>query len=275
MKPIKTSEMIAITAPIMGNPLMELPDFTTEEYIDQKARVPRITALRGESDPKVFGLFVKLQDAVDIELSIPSGIDLMEYTYSNGDTAEGYMFQKDFGLCVMPLSPLLAFSRRKDGSTEQAPLPEAYDASRHKGDPDFTAGRIYDVLLVANGELLHIRPLRMVLKGAASATFTKAWEQDVIAVGKLYSAAMNKAYRPMTYQFNRLVVFRPTLARELAGTAQKSTALVFSATYNGALADRIITQKADYEIVSSSLIPFLQQQVEQPLLMAINEDMPF
>jgi hypothetical protein len=252
-----------------------LPDFTGDEYVDRKARAPKITALRGEAmmanGEYCFGLFVKIEDAIDAELSIPEGMDPTSYTHGDGEKSEGYMFGRDFGMCVIPLSPLLAFPKSKDPQNPWGPV--EYNASTHKGNPDYVAGRVYDVLLVKDGTLLNTRPFRMTLKGASSATFAKAWEAERIATGKLYSAAKGRPYRPMNFQFNRLVVFWPVMARELAGDAQKSPALIFKVAENPrGLADRLMM--AQHEIVASALTP-LAPQGEQSMLTEAADDMPF
>jgi Family of unknown function (DUF5895) len=273
MKQTKTTEAPESNlAPANALDLSVLPDFTGDEYVDRKAKIPRITPLRGELDPSVFGLFVKIDDAIDVELSIPEGMEPIIYTYNNGDKAEGYMFQRDFGMCVLPMSPLLAFLRNPDpGSTV---LPEPYEASLHKGNASYSAGRVYNVLLVSHGALLHERPFQMILKGAASASFAKAWEADTIATGKLYALAKGKTYRPMNFEFNRLVVYHPVIVRDLAGEVQKSAALTFQLAPNERpLADRLMIK--EHKLVSSALVP-LAPQPGQPLMLAeMADDMPF
>jgi Family of unknown function (DUF5895) len=273
MKPIKQDEQTTAITPAANSGisiddlLFGLPDFTEEQYIDRSAKVPRITALRGELDPNCFGLFVKVDDAAEVELQIPEGMEPIEYTYNNGDTAVGYMFKTGFGLCVQPLTPLLAFSRQTEGGEKQEIV--EYNSAEHGGNPNYTAGKIYDILLVVGGKLLHQQPLRLTIKGAASATFAKAWDTTVQQVGRAYCKAKDRTYRPMNWEFNRLVVFKPVMARELAGTANKSAALVFKDSAPATLVDNFMAGD-QYSLIAQALIK-PEQQAEQSLLVAAED----
>jgi Family of unknown function (DUF5895) len=272
MKPIKQDEQTTAIATTgagvsIDDLLFGLPDFTEEQYVDRSAKVPRITALRGELDPNCFGLFVKVDDAAEVELQIPQGVEPIEYTYNNGDTAVGYMFKTGFGLCVQPLTPLLAFSRQTEGGEKQEIV--EYNQAEHGGNPNYTAGKIYDILLVVGGKLLHQQPLRLTIKGAASATFAKTWDTTVQQVGRAYCKAKNRTYRPMNWEFNRLVIFKPVMARELAGTANKSAALVFKDSAPATLADNFMAGD-QYLLIAQALIK-PEQQAEQSLLVAAED----
>jgi Family of unknown function (DUF5895) len=273
MKPTKQEEQITAIAPavnsgfLIDDLLAGMPDFTEEQYVDRAAKVPRITALRGELDPNCFGLFVKIDDAAEVELQLPEGMEPIEYTYNNGDTAVGYMFKSEFGLCVQPLTPLLAFSRQTEGGEKQEIV--EYNSAEHGGNPNYTAGKIYDILLVVDGKLLHQQPLRLTIKGAASATFAKAWDTAVQQVGRTYCKAKNRTYRPMNWEFNRLVIFKPVMARELAGTANKSAALVFKDSAPATLVDNFMAGD-QYSLIAQALIK-PEQQAEQSLLVAAED----
>jgi Family of unknown function (DUF5895) len=251
--------------------ISNLPDFTNDLYVDRTA-IPRITGLRGEIDPKEFGLFVKADEAGVAGLDVPDGMEPIEYTYNDGEKAWGYLFQENFGLCVKPISPLLALTRKKNDAG-QRPNAELYDAKTHKGDPEFVNATIYDVMLVnASGTaFLHSRPFRLCLKGAAGATFAREWGNVVRAVTKLYCEAKGRRYRPMVVEFNRLVIYYPTMARELAGSTAKSPALTFKpSVLPTTLLGSLVMTKDLYNSILESL-PAVTEPIE-PLLLSAAED---
>ena len=199
-----------------------LPDFTAPEYRDTTATLPRLTPIRDNGSGQ-FGLFIKAEDAAAV--SLETSLDPTEVIYSDGTSSRGYMFTDGFGLCLQPVTPLLAIN--KDASSEQKKLVAEEWTAQHKGDDRFTAGVLYHALLTDEaGNLLHTEPVQFLAKGATSATLNKAWKDALTATTRLYFEAKRKPYTPLNWEFNRLVIFHPVLAVELAGEKQKSKALV-------------------------------------------------
>lgn len=200
-----------------------LPDFSVPEYRDTTAQLPRITPIR-DSGNGTFGLFIKAEDAAAVSLSVD--MEPTEVTYSDGTSSIGFMFTKDFGLCLHPMTPLMAID--KEASKEQKKLVAEEWGAQFKGNDRYTAGVLYHALITDKaGKLLHEEPVQLLVKGATSATFNKAWKEAVAATTRLYFSLKNKPYTPLNWEFNRLVIFHPALAVELAGDKQKSKALVF------------------------------------------------
>jgi hypothetical protein len=78
----------------------------------------------------------------------------------------------------------------------------------------------------------------------------------------------------MTWEFNRLVIYTPVLARELAGTANKSAALIFKdAVPATSLANGLITSEQQYKTVAESLLK--PQVATGELLLTAVEDYGF
>jgi len=200
-----------------------LPDFTAPEYRDTTATLPRLTPIRDNGSGQ-FGLFIKIEDAAAVSLSVD--FEPSQVTYSDGTSSDGYMFTDSFGLCLQPVTPLLAID--KDASSEQKKMVAEEWTAQHKKNSDrFTPGVLYHALITdAAGNLLHTEPVQLLAKGATSATLNKVWKEALTATTRLYFAAKGRPYTPLNWEFNRLVIFHPLLAVELAGDKQKSKAVV-------------------------------------------------
>jgi hypothetical protein len=220
----ESSTALATTAP--AGAIAALDDFATPEFNDPNAKKPRIQALRGE-DPSQFGYFISTSELAACEWLDFSLIEdkVINYTFSSGDQEDGVLLKKP-RLLVVQTSPLFA-ENRQASKDEQRMVAEPYDRNKHKGNSAYVNVTAYDVLLLnSKNQPLHDVPLQYMSKGANSATFSEEWAKFLEDVAGCHAAANKIPKRKKNAVFNSLCVFCPVLAREMAGSATKSPALM-------------------------------------------------
>lgn len=240
-----------------------LPDFTKDEYRDQSATLPSLITLRsdGTKDRK-YGLFLKAPDAASIGLT--TNREPTNVVHNDQTTSEGWLFDKDFGMCVQPMTPLLAIDKAASKTQKMTVFAGPWSAALHKDKERYTTSVVYHVLLTDGaGKLLHHKPLKFVPKGATSATINRVWRSAVEETTTLYLKTRGQSYRALSWQFNRAVIVYFDLSIELAGSGQRSEALVFSG-YEHPTEDalsRFIVNGDDYKVVDGVLRPIKNDQM--------------
>ncbi|WP_373544685.1 DUF5895 domain-containing protein [Chamaesiphon sp.] len=221
-QPIETS---AIT-PVQPTALTTVTRdrFAAPEYVDTNARLPKITALRGENGKEERGYFITEADLAKAGWGYVNDSELIEYHYNSGGKERGLLVQNP-RMLVVPRSPLFAFDRVLSRQEERLHVVGAYQKSKYSNREQFGTGQAYEVLLIdKNNQPLHEIAFAYIGKGANQASFNSHWQQLVTEVTKFHAIANGIPARAKDIRFQCLCVFEFTTKRELAGTGAKSPA---------------------------------------------------
>ncbi|ACK74074.1 hypothetical protein PCC7424_5505 (plasmid) [Gloeothece citriformis PCC 7424] len=201
----------------------ERDEFANGEYIDPLAKLPRIQALRGQSK-ETCGYFISVKEMAKAAWKDFEAINDQLITYefeSSGDSELGLLL-KNPRMLVCPRTPLLAFDRKKSNKEKQLVILGGWEKD-YKKDENIANCQFYQVILLSpDNEQLHDVPFSYVAKGANHATFSQHWQELVQQVTACHAIANKIAALPKNLKFNALCVFSFSVAREQAGTENKS-----------------------------------------------------
>lgn len=198
--------------------------FANPEYVNTNARLPRITALRGENGADECGYFITESELAKSGWWQIDESELITYQYNSGGKERGLLI-KSPRMLVVPRSPLFAFDRQLSQQEERLVVAGKYTKQEHSDRSKYGTGQCFEVMLLdPNNQPLHEVSFAYVAKGSNQASFSQHWQQLVTEVTKLHAIANNIPARPKDNRFNALCVFQFTVKRELAGVNAKSPA---------------------------------------------------
>jgi hypothetical protein len=209
--------------------------FTQDEFRGNIGKLPVCQLLNSESRP---GLFVKEKDAKLAGWNDGIVGEYDKYTHQYRDkekTKESGFFFSSPKLHILSVSPRLVEVTKKGaelglgkiGAILQSYENEIGQYIHH--NPETKGGTslrtFYLIqLLDSKGEFIHSLPLVLSVKGAAAATFGKAWD----AFGKLAESAYTKNYSSdgeyltLNEQAKACLIFNPKFTGELVGEENQS-----------------------------------------------------
>ena len=196
-------------------------EFSSSEFLDPKARLPRIQALRGEN-PAQCGYFVPGGE------SAKAGFDfalieeyLTDYTFNSGESETGFLFKQP-RMLVVARSGLLGFSRQQTKEEGNLAVLGHWQKS-FKENADVGNVQMYEVVLLGKDDKpLHSSPLSYVAKGANGASFSQEWQKFCWEITNCRALNLRIAAREMDARFRVCCVFEPVIAREIVGKKEKA-----------------------------------------------------
>ncbi|WP_373541154.1 DUF5895 domain-containing protein [Chamaesiphon sp.] len=222
---VQPPELTAIT-PIQTTGLVTTTKdrFAAAEYVDTNARLPKITALRGENGKEECGYFLTESELAKAAWGYIDESELIVYQYNSGGKERGLLIQNP-RMLVVPRSPLFAFDRVLSRQEERLYVVGAYQKSKYSNREQFGTAQAYEVLLLdKDNQPLHEIGLGYIAKGSNQASFSSHWQQLVTEVTKCHAIANGIPARAKDIRFQCLCVFEFATKRELAGTVAKSPA---------------------------------------------------
>ena len=196
-------------------------EFASSQFVDPDARLPRIQALRGESNPEHCGYFVSTDQMAQAGwLSIDESL-LIEYTFNSGESQAGILIRKP-RMLVCPKTPVLAFDRDDTEKLQQTVIIGLYDRAC-KENERISNIQFFQVFLVnADNQPLHSIPLSYQAKGANQGSFNQHWQQFCAEITACHAIENRIAAKPKNALFKSLCVFEFEVNRELVGQKKKS-----------------------------------------------------
>jgi hypothetical protein len=225
IKPNKLTKPIKTMTSIIQDESMQIQrdEFSSDEYIDRNARLPRIQALRGE-DPKQCGYFIEINQAAKAGWLDFNEKDLIKYVFSSGETEQGLLFKK-MRMLVCPRTPVLALNETETKKQQVNVFEGYYKRSIHRPNKDFTNFQALEVVLLdKENKPLHQVPLSLKLKGAAQGSFSQQWQDFVQKITSCHAITNQIPASEKAMTFKSLCVFAFEVKREMAGEETKSPA---------------------------------------------------
>ena len=201
----------------------ERDEFASEEFIDTKARLPRLQPLRGTS-PANCGYFISVDEMASSGWLNYDETELIDYIYENSGNVDRGLLIPNPRMLVCPKSPLLAFDREKTQEEQQLNILGTWQRAYKENDNIGNIQYYEAILLDEDNQPLHQVPLSYAAKGANGASFSSTWRQFISDLTNCHAIANRIAARPKDNRFNSLCVFSFQTARELVGTKRKSFA---------------------------------------------------
>lgn len=210
----------AASTPILGGP-SQRDEFASSQFVDPDARLPRIQALRGESNPEHCGYFVSLDQMAQAGwLSIDES-QLIEYAFNSGATESGILIRQP-RMLVCPKTPVLAFDRDESEKLQQTVIVGLYDRLAKESDRASNV-QFFQVFLVdSQNQPLHSIPLSYKAKGANQASFSQHWQQFCTEITACHAIENRIAAKPKNSLFKSLCSFEFQVERQLVGDKKKS-----------------------------------------------------
>lgn len=201
--------------------VVQRDEFASSKFVDPDARLPRIQALRGESNPEHCGYFVSADQMAQAGwLSVDESL-LIEYTFNSGESEPGIMLRKP-RMLVCPKTPVLAFDRDSTEKLKQTVIIGLYDRSA-KENERISNIQFFQVFLVdSNNQPLHSIPLSYQAKGANQGSFSQHWQQFCAEITACHAIENRIAAKPKNALFRSLCVFEFEVNRQLVGEKKKS-----------------------------------------------------
>jgi Family of unknown function (DUF5895) len=198
--------------------------FASPEYNKLDARLPRITAMRGETGADQCGYFIPANELALAGWHDLDDSQLVEYQYNSGKTEQGILL-KSPRMLVVPRSPLFAIDDAATRNSNRMVIAGEYDKSKYADRTKFTTARAFEVLLLSpDNQPLHETPFGYIPKGYNQLTFSTHWEELVREVTQCHAIGNGISARPKDIRFSSLCVFQFTVKRGLVGTTAKSPA---------------------------------------------------
>src|SRR4028118_565897 len=108
-------------------PTIERDEFANPDFVDPDARLPRIQAVRGESNLEHCGYFITADNVAQAGWLDLDESQLIEYTFNSGEVEQGILIRKP-RMIVCPKSPVLAFDRDESEKLQQTAIVGLYDS---------------------------------------------------------------------------------------------------------------------------------------------------
>ena len=196
-------------------------EFASSQFVDPDARLPRIQALRGESNLEHCGYFVSADQMAQAGwLSIDESL-LIEYTFNSGESEAGILIRKP-RMLVCSKTPVLAFDRDDTEKLQQTVIIGLYDRSA-KENERISNIQFFQVFLVdSDNQPLHSIPLSYQAKGANQGSFSQHWQQFCAEITACHAIENRIAAKPKNALFKSLCVFEFEVERKIVGDKKKS-----------------------------------------------------
>lgn len=202
--------------------ITERDEFCGDEYVDPYARLPRITALRGE-DASQCGYFVTVPDMAKCGWKNFDETQLITYTYNSGGKEQGILI-KEPRMLVVERSPLLALDKK--AQNEKKTIFYKYSKEEHSDRELFAVAQVYEIILLDEfNQPLHEIGLLYIPKGANRASFQAEWQKFIVEITSCHAIANGIPAKPKDARFKALCVFELQIKREMAGEKAKSPAI--------------------------------------------------
>lgn len=219
----ETESSVVPSSPVLDE--SQPDEFSSSEFVDPNARLPRLQALRGNS-PETCGYFIAVEQIAKAGWGDFDSVaeHLINYTFeSSGEQEQGLLIRNP-RMLVCPRTPLLGYDRTASKESEQLVIVGQWQRE-YKEDENIGNCQMYEVVLLSGeNQPLHSVPLSYVAKGANQGTFSQQWQQLVDEVTTCHALSNSLAARPKNAKFKSLCVFAFQTARELVGKKQKSPA---------------------------------------------------
>jgi hypothetical protein len=211
----------AMPLPEIVEATVERDEFASPEFVDPEARLPRIQAVRGESNLEHCGYFVTADNMAHAGWLDFDESQLIEYTFNSGETEQGILIRKP-RMIVCPKSPVLAFDRDESEKLQQTAIIGLYDRTA-KENERISNIQFFQVFLVnSDNQPLHSIPLSYKAKGANQASFSKHWQQFCTEITACHAIENRIAAKPKNASFKSLCVFEFEVERLIVGDKKKS-----------------------------------------------------
>ncbi|MEG4036033.1 MULTISPECIES: DUF5895 domain-containing protein [unclassified Microcoleus] len=208
-------------APEMVEATIERDEFASPDFVDPEARLPRIQAVRGESNLEHCGYFVTADQMAQAGWLNFDESQLIEYTFNSGETEQGILLRKP-RMIVCPKTPVLAFDRDESEKLQQTVILGLYDRAA-KENERISNIQLFQVFLVnSDNQPLHSIPLSYKAKGANQASFSQHWQQFCTEITACHAIENGIAAKPKNAAFKSLCVFEFEVERQLVGEKKKS-----------------------------------------------------
>ena len=202
-------------------PVIERDEFASPDFVDPDARLPRIQAVRGESNLEHCGYFITADNLAQAGWLDLDESQLIEYTFNSGEVEQGILIRKP-RMIVCPKSPVLAFDRDESEKLQQTVIVGLYDRTA-KENERISNIQLFQVFLVnAQNQPLHSIPLSYKAKGANQASFSKHWQQFCTEITACHAIENGIAAKPKNAAFKSLCVFEFEVERQTVGEKKKS-----------------------------------------------------
>lgn len=200
---------------------IERDEFASPQYVDPDARLPRIQALRGESNLEHCGYFVSIDQMAQAGWQDVDKSQLIEYAFNSGETEQGILIRKP-RMIVCPKTPVLAFDRDESEKLSSTVIIGLYDRLAKENDRISNVQFFQVFLLDSNNRPLHSIPLSYKAKGANQASFSQHWQQLCTEVTACHAIQNRISAKPKNAYFKSLCVFEFEVERQTVGDKKKS-----------------------------------------------------
>lgn len=216
-----TIQSDAMPIPEMVEATVERDEFASPEFVDPEARLPRIQAVRGESNLEHCGYFITADQMAQAGWQEFDESQLIEYTFNSGEVEQGILIRKP-RMIVCPKTPVLAFDRDESEKLQQTVILGLYDRTA-KENERISNIQLFQVFLVnSDNQPLHSIPLSYKAKGANQASFSKHWQQFCTEITACHALENGIAAKPKNAAFKSLCVFEFEVERQIVGEKKKS-----------------------------------------------------
>jgi hypothetical protein len=210
----------AISTPEV-EPRSERDEFASPDFVDPEARLPRIQAVRGESNLEHCGYFITVDQMAQAGWLDFDESQLIEYTFNSGEVEQGILIRTP-RMIVCPKSPVLAFDRDESEKLQQTVIVGLYDRLAKENERISNVQFFQVFLLNAENQPLHSIPLSYKAKGANQASFSKHWQQFCTEITACHAIENRIAAKPKNASFKSLCVFEFDVQRVIVGDKKKS-----------------------------------------------------
>ncbi|MEG4088510.1 DUF5895 domain-containing protein [Microcoleus sp. Pol12B4] len=208
-------------APEMVEPTIERDEFASPDFVDPEARLPRIQAVRGESNLEHCGYFITADQMAQAGWLNFDESQLIEYTFNSGEVEQGILIRQP-RMIVCQKTPVLAFHRDESEKLQQTVILGLYDRIA-KENERISNIQLFQVFLVnSQNQPLHSIPLSYKAKGANQASFSKHWQQFCTEITACHALENGIAAKPKNAAFKSLCVFEFEVERQIVGEKKKS-----------------------------------------------------
>lgn len=208
------------SVPLTEEP-MQRDEFASPEFVDPEARLPRIQAVRGESNLEHCGYFITADQMAQAGWLDFDESQLIEYTFNSGKTEQGILIRKP-RMIVCPKTPVLAFDRDESEKNQQIVILGLYDRLAKENERVSNIQLFQVFLLNSNNQPLHSIPLSYKAKGANQASFSQHWQEFCTQITACHAIENRIAAKPKNAAFKSLCVFEFEVQRQTVGEKKKS-----------------------------------------------------
>ncbi|MEG3939867.1 DUF5895 domain-containing protein [Microcoleus sp. S36b_A3] len=211
----------AMPIPEVVEATIERDEFASPDFVDPDARLPRIQALRGESNLEHCGYFITVDQMAQAGWQDFDESQLIKYTFNSSQTEQGILIKKP-RMIVCPKTPVLAFDRDESEKLQQTVILGLYDRTAKENERTSNI-QLFQVFLVnSENQPLHSIPLSYKAKGANQASFSKHWQQFCTEITACHAIQNRIAAKPKNAAFKSLCVFEFEVERQTVGDKKKS-----------------------------------------------------